>query len=528
MKKLTLVFVLLSSFIFAWTQNKVVTGSVKDDKSEVVPFATITETGTTNTIQADANGNFSITVQKGAKITATSTGHKPQTLAADFNILNFVLARNEGQLTEVVVTALGQSQNKAKLGYATATFNSATITRNGSTGILDNLQGKVAGVEISNTGGPGSSTKVILRGIGVIAGGNNQPLYVVDGVPLSDAQFQANTNLASAGNPFTNTQDFGNGMNDINPNDIESITILKGTAASSLYGGLAKNGAIMITTKKGRAGKLKVDYSGSVNFSVIGKLPDYQSEFGQGWGGVFVLSENGSWGPKLDGQERLWGSIVDNSQLLKPFSYQKNTLRDFFDVGTEYNNSIALSGGNETNRFYFSYGNTTSDGVMPTQADYLQRNTFALRTNSTFNKFSINSSFNYVNRKLNTPSGGQAGADGGGMFQSLLQIPIDIPITDFRDYKNKFFNIDNYFTPYAENPYFGLYENGNTQNEDRFFGNVNMSYKFTNYLSAEFRLGGDFTDARTKSWKQVANPTPEAGMPAITLKVQQRILMSAL
>ena len=163
MKKITLVFVLLSSFIFAWTQNKVVTGSVKDDKGEVVPFATITETGTTNTAQADANGNFSITVQNGAKITATSTGHQPQTLAADFNILNFVLARNEGQLTEVVVTALGQSQNKAKLGYSTATFNSATITRNGSTGILDNLQGKVAGVEISNTGGPGSSTKVILK-----------------------------------------------------------------------------------------------------------------------------------------------------------------------------------------------------------------------------------------------------------------------------------------------------------------------------------------------------------------------------
>ncbi len=510
MKKITLVIVLFSSFIFAWAQNqnRVVTGKVKDDKGEVVPFATLTESGTSNSVQADVNGNFSITVKNGAKITATSTGHQPQTLAADFNVLNFTLSRNEGQLAEVVVTALGQSQNKTKLGYSTATFNSATINKNAPVGMLDNLQGKVAGVEISNTGGPGSSTKVILRGIGVIAGANNQPLYVVDGVPLSDAQFQANTNLASAGNPFTNTQDFGNGMNDINPNDIESITILKGTAASSLYGGLAKNGAIMITTKKGRAGKLKVDFNGSVNFSVIGKLPDYQSEFGEGWGGVFVLSENGSWGPKLDGQERLWGSIVDNSQLLKPFVFQKNGVRDFFDIGTEYSNSISLSGGNETNRFYFSYGNTTSDGVMPTKVDYLQRNTFALRTNSTFDKFSINSSFNYVNRKLNTPSGGQAGADGGGIFQSLLQIPVDIPIKDFRDYKNKFFSIDNFFTPYAENPYFGIYENGNTQDEDRFFGNVNMSYKFTNYLSAEFRLGGDFTNARTKSWKQVASPTP--------------------
>ncbi|MFI5185312.1 MAG: SusC/RagA family TonB-linked outer membrane protein [Chitinophagales bacterium] len=508
MRKSAFMIIALLFSTLAFCQNRAVTGKVKDDKGDVVPFATLKEVGTTNTVQADANGNFSMTVKNGAKIIATSTGHNPQTLTANFGVLNFILARNEGQLTEVVVTALGQSQNKTKLGYSTATFNAATINKNSPVGMLDGLQGKIAGAEISTTGGPGSSTKVILRGIGVIAGANNQPLYVIDGVPLSDAQFQANTNLAAAGNPFTNTQDFGNGMNDVNPNDIESITVLKGTAASSLYGGLAKNGVILITTKKGKPGKLKVEYSGSANFSLIGKIPDYETEFGQGWGGVFVLSENGSWGPRLDGKDRLWGSVVDNSQLIKPFSLQKNALRDFFDVGSEYNNSISLSGGNETSRFYFSYGNTTSDGVMPTKSDYLQRNTFALRSNSTFDKFSINTSFNYINRKLNTPSGGQSGADGGGVFQSLLQIPVDLPITDFRDYKNKFFNTDNYFTPYAENPYFGLYENGNTQNTDRFFGNVDMNYKFTTYLSAEFRLGGDFTNARTKSWKQVAAPTP--------------------
>src|SRR5262249_19592455 len=157
-------------------------------------------------------------------------------------------------LSEVVVTALGQTQQKAKVGYATASFNNATITKNAPVGLLDGLQGKIAGAEITNTGGPGSSTKVVLRGFGIIAGGDNQPLFVVDGVPMSNAQFQNNTSLAAAGNPFTNTQDFGNGMNDINPNDIENITVLKGTAASSIYGGLAKNGVIMITTRKGRAG----------------------------------------------------------------------------------------------------------------------------------------------------------------------------------------------------------------------------------------------------------------------------------
>ncbi|HEX4849820.1 MAG TPA: TonB-dependent receptor, partial [Puia sp.] len=191
-----------------------------------------------------------------------------------------------------------------------------------------------------------------------------------------------------------------------------------------------------------------------------------------------------------------------------PFSYINNNVRNFFETGTEYNNTVAVSGGNDITRFYLSYGNVSSNGVMPTSVDLLKRNTIALRTNSTFNKFSVNTSINYVNRNLNSPSSGQSGADGGGIFQSLLQIPVDIPIKDFRDYKNKFFNIDNYFTPYAENPYFGIYENGNNQKSDRIFGNVNMSYRFTQHISAEIRLGGDATNARTFSWKQLNNPSP--------------------
>ncbi|HTQ65383.1 MAG TPA: SusC/RagA family TonB-linked outer membrane protein [Puia sp.] len=502
--------ILLSFFVAccAIAQAQTVTGRITNSKGEPVSFATVKIKGAKSSVVADIDGVFKINATRGQTLIVSAANYGNSEVIVNSDNMAITMQLKEAALSEVVVTALGQASNKAKLGYSTATFNTATINKNAPVSMLDGLEGKVAGAEITNTGGPGSSVKVILRGIGVIAGGNNQPLYVIDGVPLSDAQFQLNASLAAAGNPFTNTQDFGNGMTDINPADIESITILKGTAASSLYGGLAKNGAIMITTKKGRAGKLKVEYNGSANFSTVGKLPDYQNIFGQGWGGVFVLSENGSWGPKLDGKERLWGSIVDNSQLAKPFSFQKNGMRDFFDIGSEYNNSIALSGGNDINRFYISYGNTTSDGVMPTKADYLQRNTFALRTNSTFDKFSINTSFNYINRTLNTPSGGQAGADGGGVFQSLLQIPVDIPVKDFRDYKNKFFNTDNYFTPYAENPYYGLYENGNTQNTDRFFGNINMSYRFTNYLSAEFRIGGDFTNSRTKSWKNYANPSP--------------------
>ncbi len=497
-KFLTLSAMLLFVSMFAIAQVKVLTGQVMDAQGQPVPFATIKIKGQKQGVSADADGRFAIKAKPGDVLTISGTGYTAKDVTiGDAATLTVEITRSTGSLTEVVVTALGQSQNKAKVGYATTTFNSAAINKNGAVSPLDNLQGKIAGAEISTTGGPGSSTKIVLRGYGNISGADNQPLYVIDGVPMSNGGFQSSTG-------GTDGADYGTGLNNINPNDIESINILKGTAASSLYGGLARNGAILITTKRGRAGKLKIDYSGSVNLSTVGKLPDYQSEFGQGWAGVFVLDENGSWGPRLDGKERLWGSIVDNSQLLKPFSFIKNNVRNFYTTGTEVNNSVALSGGSETNRFYFSYGNVTSDGVVPTKSDYLQRNTFALRTNSTFDNFIINSSFNYTNQKLNVPNTGQGTASGGGVFQSLLQIPVDIPIHDFRDYTNKYFNIDNYFTPYAENPYFGLNQNGNTQSLDRFFGNVDMNYKFTSFLTAELRIGGDFTNSRTFEWKQPA------------------------
>ena len=494
---------LLAMFITccATAQSQPITGRITNTKGEPVSFATVRVKGTKTSVAADVDGMFKINASRGQTLVISATNYASNEVLVNADNLTITMNIQQGALTEVVVTALGQSQSKAKTGYATSTFNTAVINRNAPVGVLDGLAGKVAGADISSLGGPGSSTKVVLRGYGAIAGANNQPLYVVDGVPVSDGQFQNNGSGIDGA-------DFGNGINNINPNDIESVTILKGTAASSLYGGLAKNGAVMITTKRGRAGKLKIEYSGSANFSKVGKLPDYQNEFGQGWAGVFVLDENGSWGPKLDGKERLWGSIVDNSQLLKPFSYINNNLRNFYTTGTEFNNTLALSGGSDITRFYFSYGNVISNGVIPTKSDYLARNTFSLRTNSTFDKFAVNTSINYINQRLNVPNTGQNTSSGGGVFQSLLQIPVDIPISDFADYKNKFFNIDNYFTPYAENPYFGLHENGNQQNLDRIFGNFDLNYKFTSYLSAEFRLGGDFTNARTFAWKQKASATP--------------------
>ena len=496
---LTGVFAFLLFSINAFAQTTEVTGKVTDASGVGIPNASVKVKGTKGGDKAGADGTFKINLKPGSTLIVSAVGFETKEIAVTGTNLTIKLEKDLKTIGEVVVTALGQSTSKIKTGYSTTTISSATINKNAPIGVLDGLAGKVAGVDISNSGGPGSSTKVILRGYGTIAGADNAPLYVIDGVPMSNARFGA-----SSGN-----LDFGNGLNTINPADVESVSLLKGTAASSLYGGLAKNGVILITTKKGKSGKLKIEYTGSANFSEVGKLPDFQDQFGQGWGGVFVPGENGSWGPRLDGVNRLWGAVVDNSQLLKPFSAVKDNLRKFYDIGSEINNTLSLSGGNDVSKFYFSYGNLTSDGVVPTKTDYLVRNTFTFRSNSTFDKFYINTAVNYINQRLNVPNTGQqVNNEGGGVFESLLQIPVDIPITDFKDYKNKFFNVNNYFTPYAENPYYGLNENGDQQKQDRILGNIDLGYKFTKHLSADVKVGGDFTNARTFGWNQPNNPAP--------------------
>jgi TonB-linked SusC/RagA family outer membrane protein len=502
-----LLFMLLVFVSFsAYAQNEMASGKITNPTGEPVSFATVTVKGAKTTVVADADGSFRIKASPGQTLVISATSYTTRQIQLSQLADNSVILQpGQASLNEVVVVALGQTKSKAKVGYATSTFNSEVINKVSPVSMLDGLAGKVAGADISTVGGtPGSSVKVVLRGFGVIGGGSNQPLYVIDGIPLSDAS----TSVGGAGGNGPALTDYGNGMTDVNPNDIESITVLKGTSASSLYGSVAKNGAIIITTKKGKSGKVRVDLASSINWSTVGKLPDLQNQFGQGWAGVSDLGQNGSWGPELNGKMTAWGATVDNSQLVKPFAFQKNNLRNFYDVGSEANNTLAVSGGNDKTNFYFSYGNITSNGILPGDFDKLQRNNFTLRTNSTYNNFSIGVSLNYVNRRLTTPAKFSLGGLGNDLFNNILQIPVDIPIKDLSLYNNKFFNTDNYFTPFAENPYFDLTQNGSDQHSDRIYGKVDMSYKIDPFLTAEFRIGGDFSTARTSIWNAISIPTP--------------------
>ncbi|MFI5154975.1 MAG: SusC/RagA family TonB-linked outer membrane protein [Chitinophagales bacterium] len=498
-------FICLLFGFFAFAQTPLVSGRVTNAKGEPVSFATIRVKGTKISIAAEADGAFKVRATKGQTLLVTAATYSPaEVIIQNENELNITLNVQQGALSEVVVTALGQSKSKAKLGYSTASFNAEAITRSSPVSMLDGLQGKIAGADISTLSGtPGGSTKVILRGFGVIGGGNNQPLYVVDGIPLQDGS----VTVAGTGGNGPALSDYGNGMTDINPSDIENLTVLKGTAASSLYGSQAKNGVVLITTKRGKTGNMRVDFTSTFNVSQVGKLPDFQNQFGQGWGGTFILSENGSWGPELDGKMRPWGSIVDNSQLVKTFS-SRDGIRQFFDNGTELNNTIAVSGGNERTNYYFSYGNIFSDGILAGSTDKLERHTLSARTNTTYENFSIGLSLNYINRNLNTPAKFSLAPFGNDIYTQLWQIPVDIPIRDFIDYNNKFFDVNSFYSPYTENPYYTIYNNGSNQKLDRFFGKVDMTYKFTNYLSAQFRFGGDFSNAFTTIWNAVNAPAP--------------------
>lgn len=291
------------------------------------------------------------------------------------------------------------------------------------------------------------------------------------------------------------------------------MSILKGAAATSLYGSRAANGAIIITTKSGKKNEeLKVNFSSSASLSEVGRLPYYQDQFGQGWSGHFAYDENGSWGPHMDGQMRLTGNAVDNQQRLMPYEYAENSLRDFYEVGYSLTNSVSLSGGSEKIGYFASYANTKQDGVIPGEVDVLNRNNFTFKANGGTENTKIAFGANYTNKQLQAVATGQSDDAGGGkaLFQELLQNPVNHYVPLYRNYEGGFDNLDNYYTPYAQNPYYIINENGNDFKQDRLISNLSLSQKITDNLSATWRGGLDHYTNFYKDFGAIAKITPGA------------------
>lgn len=495
MKKVALLLVFLAFVgmqVFAQTLIK---GTVADTEGNPVPGATIVPKGASQQgTVSDGSGAYSLSVPDGTEaLIFTFIGKK--TLEEPINgrtVINVVMEDESEVIDEVVVTALGIQRDQKSLGYAATEVSGDEIIRSGSQNALNALRGKVAGLDISSaSGAPGSSTRVFLRGYSSLAGGN-QPLYVIDGVPVD--------NSAIVSDDLNGGLDFGNKMNDINPDDIASVNIMQGGSASVLYGSRAANGVIIITTKSGsQKDKLQVNYTGNLSFETPLKLPQFQNTFGQGFYGEPDLIENTSWGPKMDGKVRPWGWVVDNSQQIKPFEAVPDNVKDFFDVGVTQNHSVAVSNGNENLGYYLSYGLVDADGVFPTDADSYKRHTLSLRGNTKYKDLNVSASINYVKKKSSFVPTGQDQS----VYDNVMQVPRSMSIVDGKDYEDKFWNLDNYYSGYTVNPYYVLSEHGNEANEDRVFGRISFDYFFTEWLSIKWNVGSEVSNTNLQQWRAI-------------------------
>ncbi|MGZ5243954.1 MAG: SusC/RagA family TonB-linked outer membrane protein [Bacteroidia bacterium] len=475
----------------AYAQDRQIRGTVSSG-GQPVPFVNVVVKGTTIGVATDLDGNYVLTVPQTANtIVISGIGYRTQEVnienGTDFNV---ELTEDALNLDEVVITANAIERQKRSLGYATTDIKSDELTQGRDRSALNAMQGKVAGVNITNaSGAPGSSTRIVIRGGSSITG-NNQALIVVDGIPIDNSSFQSDDQL-------NNQVDFGNRGNDINPEDVESITILKGPAAAALYGSRASNGAVLITTKSGRGAasagkKAEISFSSSLTFEDVLRLPEFQNEFGQGANGAPDSRENFSWGPKFDGKMRPWGQEIDGEQRVKPYEGLPNNVRDFFDIGTTVTNTLSLGGGNEKTTYYTSFSSLNNKGVIPTT--YYNRHSFKFSGQTQLsNKFTSSASINYVKTDANNSTQGQDFS----AYDQIIQTPRDISLLELKDYNNKFNNLEGYYGAYTINPYYILDNSRNLNNVDRILGNAQLGYKPVDWLNIIGRVGTDFyTDRR--------------------------------
>lgn len=501
MKKITFILAFLVLVAFQASAQVQITGTVTGEDGLSIPGASVVVKG--NTIigtTTDIDGKYQLTVPTETEALVFSfVGMKTkEEIINGRTVIDVVLEEAVLEMDEVVVTAIGIKREAKALGYSASTVGSEELTKTRENNLVQSLQGKIAGVQVSGSSGePGSSVSITIRGHSSING--NEPLYVVDGVPLTNNRIGSEDELNGG-------FDFGNGINAINPDDVANMTILKGAAATALYGSRASNGVVLITTKSGKNVKgLGINYNGSYGVSQVLRTPTFQNEFGQGWDGYNLLIENGSWGPEFNGETRIYGNIVDGERLVKPYVAQEDNYKDFWDLGQSQQHSISISGADEKTSYFFSYSYADQDGVYPTDADSYTRNTFSLRGDREIKKLKISSSINYTTENATSVPTGQ----GLTVVNSAMQIPRDYSMVDAEDYTNKFYNVDNWYTPYGiTNPYYVLNEYGREVQKNKVFGKLQLDLNLAEWADFTYRFGADLDVYKLKSWNAVTLPSP--------------------
>ena len=508
-----LIAILLAVTSLVRAQQRQITGKVTGGDGKPVPFATIQVKGTSTGAAADENGNFKLNIPgNDAVLLIRSVGYATKEIPAGSNsYVEIALKSDETSLQEVVVTGLGIQRSKKALGYAVQDVKGDELTKAGQSDALRGLSGKVAGVQITaSSGTPGAATYIKLRGTNSLTG-NNQPLFVIDGIPVDNSQNYSGDPSDATNNLLQGATNTNRGA-DINPEDIESISILKGPAAAALYGIDAANGAVIITTKKGKAGRMQVDFSSGVSFDAVNRLPKLQDEYVKGSGGQiapFSSTNRYSWGAKAD--TLFWtgipnaydvhGDIVGKSDPrakipFKPYDNMKN----FFRTGSTFNNSVSFMGGNDAATYRMSVSHLYQNSIVPLQS--YQRTTVAFSGQLKVSEHvKVSSSVNYTTDGGDMP---QNGSNLSGIMLGLTRTPISFDNSNGAakaDDPKAYLMPDglqrSYRTTAYDNPYWTINKNPYTTNVNRLIGNVQLDYNFLKDFTFTYRIGTDvYSDNR--------------------------------
>lgn len=480
-----------------------VKGVVKDAAGPVIG-ATVVEKGTPNNgTVTDLDGNFTLTVKNGATLVISYVGMKSVEVKASSSPVTVVLEDDSKALNEVVVTALGIKRDRKALGYGLDEVKGDAFEKAKETNVINSMAGRVAGLVVSQTaGGASGSTRVILRGSTEMTG-NNQPLYVVDGVPLD------NTNFGSAST--AGGYDLGDGISSINPDDIESMSVLKGPAASALYGSRASHGVILITTKKADGkGKFSVEYNGTLTIDQqLSKWDDIQQVYGMGSNGTYsidaISNTNKSWGPKADGSNML--KYFDGVE--RPYLIIPNNTSGFFRTGLTANNTVAVSANYKNSGMRFTFSDMRNKDIVP-NAD-MSRDIFNLRSNSTLGKVDLDFSVNYTHEDVNNrPALGDSKSNIGKNLMTLATTYDQSWLRTYQDENGEYSNW-NGMDPYNVNPYWDVYKNSNTSDKDLIRFHASAIWNINPHLKIKGTAGTEFNWFTFQDFKAPTTPGYEAG-----------------
>lgn len=481
--KRRLIFLFLSCMlaISATAQKRTVTGIVLEQATnDPLPGVTIQEKGTTNGTITDVNGSFSLSVESGAVLTVSFIGMELQEVPVG-NLSQFEIRMKPSteQVNEVIVTAMGIKKETKALGYAVQEVKGDELVKVKEPNLVNSLNGKIAGVNVTNSGGaPGASSQIIIRG-GTSLTGDNQPLFVIDGIPIDNSAVGGDS--STGGLSATSTYSANRGM-DLNSDDIETISVLKGPAAAALYGLRAAAGAVIITTKKGKSGAPEVTVSSKLRMDFANRLPEKQSMYGQGNDGVADTGTASSWGAPTTGEQ-----TYDN-------------VDDFFEPAWSYDVTGSVSGGNESGTYFMSMNRSDQNGIVPT-TDFV-KNSFRFNGEQTKGIFTVGMNTNYVySQTTKTLTGsGLYGSSGSGAMMNLYNWPANNNMEHWQDGGDRVPLLPD-VEPLedVDNPYWTINRNPITDDLHRFIGSGYLTVKPAEWLSSTYRLGVDHYNMYTRS-----------------------------